>query len=596
MEVLISSSIDTFVLLSLHGTLKMRHQHQSSMEYFFFCFACDVLVSSFVVSLRILQRQCDILFPFFFSTTQTQHNNKGFFFYRLNFTLPWGANFAVYGRRNVAPSVTQYDFVEFIKGGRLDHKLRKRDTTGSEESSSKKPHQRDQLKFIYRNNERHKTDILDTISNSYDGTRKILSDSEPRGPFFVPHDTTPIHRHREEDENFTEPPRPTVDIGVTFDEHVISKRSTLDEPMMVNVSLLQYLDTGRWFLSIYNDELRPHTVIMVIVEAEGVSTACPNECSGRGSCYLGKCDCIDGFQGIDCSKSVCPILCSAHGQYGGGVCHCEDGWKGAECDVPEHDCRIPDCSGRGRCVEGQCLCKPGWRGEGCEEVDCLDPTCTGHGACVLGRCYCKAGWQGENCSTIDEQVHRCLPSCSDHGQYDLETAQCICDRHWNGPDCSRPVCSLDCGSHGRCDSGKCRCDPGWTGERCELLPCDPRCSEHGQCKNGTCVCSQGWNGRHCTLPGCENGCSRHGQCTLESGTYRCVCIDGWAGTDCSIPLEMNCNDDVDNDHGKFANFLTHYLFYSVSKENLDTQIKKLQTILFDWLNVCITTNIQNFLL
>lgn len=50
--------------------------------------------------------------------------------------------------------------------------------------------------------------------------------------------------------------------------------------------------------------------------------------------------------------------------------------------------------------------------------------------------------------------------------------------------------------------------------------------------------------------GCENGCSRHGQCTLEDGEYKCVCIDGWAGLDCSIALETNCNDNVDNDHGK----------------------------------------------
>lgn len=50
--------------------------------------------------------------------------------------------------------------------------------------------------------------------------------------------------------------------------------------------------------------------------------------------------------------------------------------------------------------------------------------------------------------------------------------------------------------------------------------------------------------------GCENGCSRHGQCTLDDGEYRCDCIEGWAGSDCSIPLEMNCNDNIDNDKGK----------------------------------------------
>lgn len=133
---------------------------------------------------------------------------------------------------------------------------------------------------------------------------------------------------------------------------------------------------------------------------------------------------------------ICPVLCSGHGQYGGGLCHCEEGWKGPECDVPESDCRVADCSGHGQCVRGSCRCKPGWKGEACEEPDCEDTTCSDHGACVQGQCYCKAGWKGDRCSVIDEQVHKCLPSCSDHGVYDLEAAKCICNRHWTGPDCS----------------------------------------------------------------------------------------------------------------------------------------------------------------
>uniref|UniRef100_A0A1Y1LMI1 Tenascin-like protein n=2 Tax=Photinus pyralis TaxID=7054 RepID=A0A1Y1LMI1_PHOPY len=467
----------------------------------------------------------------------SEFRNKQPAFIRFNFTLPWGANFAVYGRRNVAPSVTQYDFVEFVKGGRVDHRLRKRDTR----EAVVERYLKHDLKFTPKY---HKTDVLDSISNTYEGTRKILADSEPKGPFYVPH-TIKIDYAKELS---TDLPHPTVDLGLELDEHVISKRETELESMLVNVSLLQYLDTGRWFLSVYNDELQPHSVSLIISEAEGVSTTCPNDCSGRGSCYLGKCDCIDGFQGIDCSKSVCPVLCSAHGQYGGGLCHCEEGWKGPECDIPESDCRIADCSGHGQCIRGTCQCKSGWKGEACDERDCQDPTCSNHGACVHGQCYCKAGWKGDKCNLIDEQVHKCLPSCSDHGVYDLETAKCICNRHWTGPDCSQALCSLDCGLHGICDAGKCRCDIGWTGARCDQLPCDTRCQEHGQCRNGTCVCSQGWNGRHCTLPGCENGCSRHGQCTMEEGSYLCVCIDGWAGSDCSIPLEMTCNDDTDNDH------------------------------------------------
>ncbi|KAL0125856.1 hypothetical protein PUN28_004718 [Cardiocondyla obscurior] len=415
----------------------------------------------------------------------TEFRNKQPAFIRLNLTLPWGANFAVYGRRNVAPSVTQYDFVEFVKGGRVVHRL-KRDITA------------EAVSFMQSSS-----------------PQEVLVEHVAAQP-------------------------------ATSYQHVLIKR-TVVEPLMVNVSLLQYFDTGDWFLSVYNDELQPYKVTLVVTEAEGVSTTCPNDCSGRGSCYLGKCDCIDGYQGADCSKSVCPVLCSSHGQYGGGMCHCEEGWKGAECDIPLGDCQVPDCNQHGQCVRGSCVCNPGWKGAFCGEPDCSDPNCSGHGACVSGKCYCKAGWQGERCNQVDQQVYQCLPGCSDHGTYDLESAACVCEEHWTGVDCSQPSCGLDCGLHGSCEQGRCKCHDDWTGTKCDQKPCDSRCAEHGQCKNGTCVCSQGWNGRHCTLPGCENGCSRHGLCTLQDGEYSCECSTGWAGRDCSIRLELECNDYVDND-------------------------------------------------
>lgn len=144
-----------------------------------------------------------------------EFKNKQPAFIRLNFTLPWGSNFAVYGRRNVAPTVTQYDFVEFVKGGRIDRL--KRDAA---------------VDFV---DYRWKRD-----------TNSVL---------FIRNEASP---------NATKKSEPKLEKRSLPGKNVTKRSSagTADAPtiLMVNVTLLQYFDTGIWFVSVYNDDVRPHEV------------------------------------------------------------------------------------------------------------------------------------------------------------------------------------------------------------------------------------------------------------------------------------------------------------------------------------------------
>ena len=78
----------------------------------------------------------------------------------------------------------------------------------------------------------------------------------------------------------------------------------------------------------------------------------------------------------------------------------------------------------------------------CIIADCEDPTCSGHGFCVEGSCVCRKGWRGVSCGQMDHEARQCLPDCSGHGEFDLDTQKCVCRGHWTGSDCSKGMCEF----------------------------------------------------------------------------------------------------------------------------------------------------------
>lgn len=198
--------------------------------------------------------------PFHFWNTRFFSSDESYI--RLNITVSWICNIAVYGRRNNGVSITQYDFVEFIKDGRLNSKIKrpKRESRPSESPLT-----------------------------------------EPENGGYVEEKSRPFPHYL-----YKEPS------SLAFDDTLmrqpkkhIRKRSSSNAPpqSMATVSILHLLEAGNWFFSVYNDDLATHEVTLTIEKINDISRYCPNECSGRGSCYLGRCDCIDGYTGADCSKS-----------------------------------------------------------------------------------------------------------------------------------------------------------------------------------------------------------------------------------------------------------------------------------------------------
>lgn len=189
------------------------------------------------------------------------------------------------------------------------------------------------------------------------------------------------------------------------------------------------------------------------------NAACPNGCSGRGSCDISDtCHCYNRKNGepawtnADCSGRTCPK---------------DNAWVGYVANSNDvHP--VMECSNMGICDRGtgECACFPNYEGIACERTTCPNG-CSGAGICFTqeqlaleaGRTY-SAPW--------DAKKH----------------VGCVCDLGRRGPDCSLIECpsgadvmrglgneaGRDCSGRGLCDysTGLCECHHGYYGDACSF--------------------------------------------------------------------------------------------------------------------------------
>ncbi|XP_035290458.1 teneurin-1 isoform X1 [Anguilla anguilla] len=237
--------------------------------------------------------------------------------------------------------------------------------------------------------------------------------------------------------------------------------------------------------------------------------SCPVLCSGNGVYEKGHCLCHPGWKGPECDiqedQCIDPT-CSNHGTCIQGICMCIPAYKGNNCE--QVDCLDPQCAGHGVCVKGECLCSPGWGGPSCESpLPACQEQCSGHGLYLpeTGTCTCDTGWTGSDCSS-----EVCPVPCGSHGR--CSEGQCQCEDGWDGPGCGQRACHPRCEEHGQCKDGTCECHPGWEGEHCTTAHyldlvvkdgCPGLCNGNGRCtleQNGwRCVCQAGWSGMGCNV-------------------------------------------------------------------------------------------------